>query len=157
MTSSIRTTPITTTRPALPWRSCGSSTARVRTAAGPEWHDPPDGTPMTSSTERPVVRPALRPIARQAGGRSDRDVVAAMRAEMAALDPARQCDRVALAAGLGADGWRREAVVARLAVRLDANAKAGGTGFDWSAAREHCRLAYLRGRFLARGSLSLAG
>lgn len=27
--------------------------------------------------------------------------------------------------------------------------------FDWVAAREHCRIAWLRGRFLARGSLSL--
>ena len=112
---------------------------------------------MTPSIARPVVRNAARPIARPAGGRSDRDVVAALRAELAALDPARPCDRVALAAGLGADGWRREAVVARLAVRLDAGANAGGSEFDWSTAREHCRLAYLRGRFLARGSLSLAG
>jgi len=30
-------------------------------------------------------------------------------------------------------------------------------GFDWDAAAEHCRTAFLRGRFLARGSLSLAG
>jgi DNA-binding protein WhiA len=29
-------------------------------------------------------------------------------------------------------------------------------GFDWDGAAEHCRFAYLRGRFLARGSLSLA-
>ena len=29
--------------------------------------------------------------------------------------------------------------------------------FDWAAAAEHCRAAWLRGRFLARGSLSLAG
>jgi DNA-binding protein WhiA len=28
--------------------------------------------------------------------------------------------------------------------------------FDWATAPEHCRFAYLRGRFLARGSLSLA-
>jgi hypothetical protein len=28
--------------------------------------------------------------------------------------------------------------------------------FDWDAAPEHCRAAYLRGRFLAHGSLSLA-
>ena len=42
-------------------------------------------------------------------------------------------------------------------MRLDAGANAGGSEFDWSTAREHCRLAYLRGRFLARGSLSLAG
>jgi DNA-binding protein WhiA len=29
--------------------------------------------------------------------------------------------------------------------------------FDWASAPEHCRTAWLRGRFLARGSLSLAG
>jgi len=29
--------------------------------------------------------------------------------------------------------------------------------FDWDASAEHCRMAYLRGLFLARGSLSLAG
>jgi DNA-binding protein WhiA len=28
---------------------------------------------------------------------------------------------------------------------------------DWARAAEHCRLAWLRGRFLARGSMSLAG
>ena len=28
--------------------------------------------------------------------------------------------------------------------------------FDWPSAAEHCRLAWLRGLFLARGSLSLA-
>lgn len=29
-------------------------------------------------------------------------------------------------------------------------------GFDWARSSEHCRVAYLRGRFLAHGSLSLA-
>lgn len=29
-------------------------------------------------------------------------------------------------------------------------------GFDWERSPEHCRVAYLRGRFLAHGSLSLA-
>jgi DNA-binding protein WhiA len=67
-------------------------------------------------------------------------------------------------------------VVTRLAVRLDtapdgtsrggvgpggagpggppARATAAG-GFDWERARDHCRVAWLRGRFLSRGSLSL--
>jgi len=118
---------------------------------------------VTPSTARPSSHARGRAAPRPGVSRSDRDVVAALRAELAALDPARPCDRVALAAGLGADGWRREAVVARLAVRLDAGAGAaaaasgGQAAFDWSTAREHCRLAYLRGRFLARGSLSLAG
>jgi DNA-binding protein WhiA len=33
----------------------------------------------------------------------------------------------------------------------------GVAGFEWGAAPDHCRTAWLRGRFLARGSLSLAG
>jgi DNA-binding protein WhiA len=33
----------------------------------------------------------------------------------------------------------------------------GLAAFDWAASPEHCRLAWLRGVFLSRGSLSLAG
>jgi DNA-binding protein WhiA len=92
----------------------------------------------------------------------ERDLVAALRAELAAVNPARTCDRRALVAGLGAevgpDGiGGREAVVARLAVRLGRGSREAGTAFEWGSAAEHCRTAYLRGRFLARGSLSLAG
>jgi DNA-binding protein WhiA len=98
----------------------------------------------------------------------ERDLVAALRAELAAVDPSRTCDRRALAAGLavggvgvgglGVEGFAgRDAVVARLTVRLNRGAPDGATAFDWSSAAEHCRTAYLRGRFLARGSLSLAG
>jgi len=101
----------------------------------------------------------------------------ALRAELAAIDPSRQCDRRAEAAGLGSAPLGREGPVTRLAVRLGrgraagrewtagvdgaGGTGAGGTGagreFDWDAAAGHCRLAYLRGLFLARGSLSLAG
>ena len=96
----------------------------------------------------------------------------ALRAELAAIDPSRQCDRRAEAAGLGSAPPGREGPVTRLAVRLGRGRAAGrewtadvdgagGTGagneFDWDAAAGHCRLAYLRGLFLARGSLSLAG
>jgi len=103
---------------------------------------------------------------------SDRDLVLALRAELAAIDPARPCDRraeaigLALARGAGGRAAVRDAPVARLLVRLgrDAgqDATAGGTAadrpvFDWDAAPEHCRLAWLRGLFLARGSLSLSG
>lgn len=86
----------------------------------------------------------------------DRDLVAAIRAELAAVEPSRACDRAAEAAGLGvqATGRASTPAVARLAVRLAGSSSAGG--FDWSAAALHCRMAYLRGRFLARGSLSLA-
>ncbi len=98
---------------------------------------------------------------------SDRDLVAAVRAELAAIDPSRACDRRAEIAGLGSRPVGREPTVARLAVRLGArHAEPPGARrpfvlpeeiLDWPAAAEHCRMAWLRGRFLARGSLSLAG
>ena len=105
--------------------------------------------------------------------RSERDLVIALRAELAAIDPARTCDRIAEAQGLGA-GPRasvpREGPVARLAVRLrrgaeedDREGRGGRASADrvnalaWETAADHCRTAWLRGRFLARGSLSLAG
>ena len=124
---------------------------------------------------------------------TDRDLVAALRAELAAVDPSRACDRNAEIAGLGPRPVTREGTVARLIVRLGGHAAdgAGATGatrpaagatphaaghaahaapghvrrafvlppaeLDWATAAEHCRLAWLRGRFLARGSLSLSG
>ncbi len=99
---------------------------------------------------------------------TDRDLVAALRAELAAIDPSRPCDRSAEIAGLGPLLACREASIARLAVRLGGRAvegRAGGgrhlflmpdTEFGWSGSADHCRWAWLRGRFLARGSLSLA-
>jgi len=102
-------------------------------------------------------------------GGSERDLVAALRAELAAIDPSRPCDRRAEAAGLGTASTNREGPVARLAVRLGRHRTAEGDhdddvagpaapfGFDWPASPEHCRMAYLRGLFLARGSLSVAG
>ena len=99
-------------------------------------------------------------------GARDRDLVQAVRAELAAIDPPRACCRAAERAGLGAAarGRARSPVVARLAVRLaeplpGAEVEGRGTeahgGFDWGMARSHCRTAWLRGRFLAAGSLSL--
>ena len=95
---------------------------------------------------------------------ADRDLVTALRAELAAIDPGRPCDRAAERAGLAAAGAPRDPIVARLAVRLDrlaaadlAEAEAPSGEVDFPALPEHCRMAYLRGRFLARGSLSLAG
>ena len=100
--------------------------------------------------------------------RPERDLVAALRAELAAIDPARPCDRRAEAAGLASGRPAREGPVARLAVRLGrgsgatrGESAAPGDGaavapFDWDVSAEHCRMAYLRGLFLARGSLSLA-
>ncbi len=108
---------------------------------------------------------------------ADRDLVSAIRTELASIVPQRACDRLAESAGLGPALATREAAVARLAVRLgreptDAGRllggrrrtkhvrvtepEAGGEPFDWGLAADHCRIAWLRGRFLARGSLSLA-
>ncbi len=99
---------------------------------------------------------------------TDRDLVAALRAELAAVDPSRPCDRRAEIDGLGPLLASREASIARLAVRLGGRAvdgHAGGgrhmflmpeTEFEWFSSADHCRWAWLRGRFLARGSLSLA-
>lgn len=91
---------------------------------------------------------------------SERDLVTALRNELAAIDPARPCDRSAEAAGLGRDAGAREPAVTRLVHRLRravGHDHGPATAFDWATAAEHCRTAWLRGRFLARGSLSLAG
>ena len=103
------------------------------------------------------------PASARVGGsveRPDRDLVAAVRAERAAIEPARRCCRRAERAGLGraASGRARTPAVGRLAVRLaEAQpAPAEALSFDWSAAATHCRLSWLRGVFLAHGSLSLA-
>ena len=89
---------------------------------------------------------------------TERDLVTALRDALAAIDPARPCDRSAEAAGLGPGPTGRETSVARLAVRLRRGGEvAGERSFDWEAAADHCRAAWLRGHFLARGSLSLAG
>ncbi|MEX1170332.1 MAG: DNA-binding protein WhiA [Chloroflexota bacterium] len=92
--------------------------------------------------------------------RAERDLVTALRDELAAVAPSRSCDRVAEVAGLGPGTLGREVSVARLAVRLRRSGERGASvaaPFDWGSAADHCRAAWLRGRFLARGSLSLAG
>jgi hypothetical protein len=102
----------------------------------------------------------------------DRDLVLALRSELAAIDPARACDRRALALGIGRASTTRDPVLARLAIRLGLGSRrdprgaggaersddsaSGSEAFAWGTARDHCRAAYLRGLFLARGSLSLA-
>ncbi|MFN8621755.1 MAG: DNA-binding protein WhiA [Chloroflexota bacterium] len=102
-------------------------------------------------------------MARPDAGR-DRDLVEAIRSELAAIEPARACCRAAERLGLGAaaTGHARTPAVARLAVRLEETPGAGAPDvpppvarFDWAAARDHCRAAWLRGLFLSRGSLSL--
>ena len=69
-----------------------------------------------------------------------------------------RADRRAEAAGLaGASHWVSSGAVARLNVRLARSSdQADREGFEWASAADHCRMAYLRGLFLARGSLSVA-
>jgi DNA-binding transcriptional regulator WhiA len=93
---------------------------------------------------------------------SDRALVAALRAELAAVDPQRACDREAEQLGLA--GRRRDPILGRLDVRLGRHGgspqptadAAPASAFDWATAAEHCRLAWLRGLFLGHGSLSVA-
>jgi DNA-binding transcriptional regulator WhiA len=95
-----------------------------------------------------VVRPRRRST-------TERELVGAVRAELAAIEPTRRCCQIAERAGLGqaALGRARSPQVGRLAVRLT---PAGATpAFEWSAAAAHCRVAWLRGLVLARGSLSI--
>lgn len=114
---------------------------------------------------------------------AERDLVESLRAELAAIDPPRRCCRAAESAGLAGAFEPRRRNIARLALRLSrvrpgeaidegvgplpggsvgAGSVPGGpvpaaaARFEWARAREHCRVAYLRGRFLAHGSLSLA-
>jgi DNA-binding transcriptional regulator WhiA len=89
--------------------------------------------------------------------RPERDLVVALRAELAAIDPTRACDREAMRIGLDLGARPRDPTLARLAVRLGRREPAPApAAFDWVARPEICRMAWLRGRFLARGSLSLA-
>jgi len=106
---------------------------------------------------------------------TERDLVVALRAELAAIDPTRSCDRAAERAGLENPARRDDPVIGRLLLRLaradDGSGAAAGSGADaggsprpdlaidaapWDGLPEHCRLAWLRGRFLGHGSLSIA-
>ena len=104
---------------------------------------------------------------------AERDLVLALRSELAAIDPSRPCDRRAEAFALVDVVTPRDGPLARLLIRLgreraaatagraagtaDGAASSAIAGFDWPTAPEHCRLAWLRGLFLAHGSLSLSG
>ncbi len=92
---------------------------------------------------------------------AERNLVLALRDEIARIEPSRPCDRLAESQGLAGAMSGRRATVDRLLVRLRRAAPSEPAtpppAFDWGAAPEHCRTAWLRGRFLARGSLSLAG
>jgi hypothetical protein len=106
---------------------------------------------------------------------SDRDLVLALRSELAAIDPSRPCDRRSEAIGLADVGVARDQPLARLLLRLARERTAFLAGqsefsagpsetvvssvaaFEWESSSDHCRLAWLRGLFLAHGSLSLSG
>lgn len=90
---------------------------------------------------------------------AERDLVESLRTELAAIDPPRRCCRRAELAGLASTSHPRRRPTARLELRLRKDVAAvdtTGVAFDWGSAAEHCRAAYLRGRFLGHGSLSLA-
>jgi hypothetical protein len=88
---------------------------------------------------------------------TDRALVAALRAELASIEPTRACDRVAEVAGLGTGAIRGDRpALGRLMVRLLRDGAPPPRAFAWEGAADHCRAAWLRGRFLARGSLSVA-
>jgi len=109
---------------------------------------------------------------------AERVLVESLRAELSAIEPHRRCCRAAELAGLAGAFEPRRRTVTRVALRLSRGraGESGGTApaggalggaiatappqevppFDWDRVAEHCRIAYLRGRFLAHGSLSLA-
>ena len=108
--------------------------------------------------------------------RGEVDLVDAIRGELAAVLPDRNCCRGAELDALADAGGRREEIaIARTIHRLSAALEGelrrrGGLGAASPAVRaaaaaerlsaerapRHCRLAFLRGRILARGSLSIA-
>jgi DNA-binding transcriptional regulator WhiA len=105
--------------------------------------------------------------------RGEADLVASIRHELAAIRPARTCCIQAELAALGDSGRRVDVSVARAVHELGTELAQRGVSRTWVAApqtqaercaaalagarsAQHCRLSYLRGRFLARGSLSLA-
>lgn len=101
---------------------------------------------------------------------AERDLAEALRAELAAIDPPRRCCRQAESLGLVGPFTPRRRAIARLQLRLrrirpetetargadHARVASSDSPFDWAGSAEHCRFAYLRGTFLAHGSLSLA-
>jgi hypothetical protein len=87
----------------------------------------------------------------------DRALVAALRAELAAIEPSRACDRSSEVAGLGTAAIRGDRpALGRLMIRLLREGGPPPPAFAWDESPDHCRAAWLRGRFLARGSLSVA-
>ena len=105
--------------------------------------------------------------------RGEADLVASIRHELAAIRPARTCCIQAELDALADSGRRVEVSLARTVYELTteltqrgvvrtrgglprAHAEERAAAFAKSGSGRHCRLSFLRGRFLARGSLSLA-
>jgi hypothetical protein len=105
--------------------------------------------------------------------RGEADLVASIRHELAAIRPARTCCIQAELAALGDSGRRADVSLARAVHELGTELEQRGAARGWAGSprdqaescaadlagarsAQHCRLALLRGRILARGSLSLA-
>ena len=105
--------------------------------------------------------------------RGEADLVASIRHELAAIRPARTCCIQAELAALADSGRRVDVSLARAVHELGTELSQRGAARGWEGsprqqaegcatdlagarAAQHCRLALLRGRLLARGSLSLA-
>ena len=105
--------------------------------------------------------------------RGEADLVASIRHELAAIRPARTCCIQAQLAALGDSGHRVDVSLARAVHELGTELAQRGAARGWEGSprsqaercatdlagarsAQHCRLALLRGRLLARGSLSLA-
>ena len=105
--------------------------------------------------------------------RGEADLVASIRHELAAIRPARTCCIQAQLAALGDSGRRADVSLARAVHELGTELAQRGAARGWEGSprsqsercaadlagarsAQHCRLALLRGRLLARGSLSLA-
>lgn len=97
------------------------------------------------------------------------ELVANIRHELAAVIPVRACCRESELDGLRDSGRRSDVAIARTVHQLSGGTITpieAGTPRERALRRatlvasprapQHCRIAYLRGRFLARGSLSLA-
>ena len=105
--------------------------------------------------------------------RGEADLVASIRHELAAIRPARTCCIQAQLAALADSGRRVDVSLARAVHELGTELAQRGAERGWAGSprsqaercaadlagarsAQHCRLALLRGRLLARGSLSLA-
>ena len=93
---------------------------------------------------------------------AERELATEIRAELAAIAPPRACCRASEAAAFTDVAWRqgsaRQAPLLRTALRLGhrPGSAAAAPRWRWDDAAAHCRIAYLRGLFLAHGSLSVS-